>query len=517
MSASREKKLRQGTGGYSPKAARARQEAAEYRRKAGIYTAIGVVVTVLVAALLLWNSGLFQRQKVAVTVGGTDYKVNELSYYYHLQSSRYLYSMYGLLDPSLSDEEQIYSQSDNQTYRDLFLSEATDALTRVTAFYDKALAEGYTEAQVKERVDETIADWKADATASGYSYASFLKANFGQYMTTGDFKRILTRAAVADAYYQDLTDSFTYEDTDYQSYYAEHANELDTFEYSQLYFKASYAEPVNEDGSAKELSEEEKAELQAGAMAEAKEKAEKALADLKDGQDIAALISTYEPSSSSDHLVAVGSTLSSSPFGEDLYQYEVGQSGLVEATDSGYYVIVLHARHRDETATRDTRHILIRPQTSVDSAGTTVAPTQGAWDEAKVKAEDILAQYESSDKTADSFAALAEAHSEDSGSNTNGGLYEGVSQGSFVPVYDSWLFDETRTVGDVTLIRHEAGEDDANPYWGYHIVYFAGDNVPVWQQSADNALRSEAVNAATEELTADYDSMLGDGASYLGK
>ena len=517
MSASREKKLRQDTGNYSPKAARAQQEAAEYRRKAGIYTAIGAVVTVLVVALLVWNSGLFQRQKVAVTVGGTDYKVNELSYYYYLQSSRYLYSMYGMLDSSLSDEEQIYSEEDNQSFRDLFLNEATEALTRVTAFYDKAIAEGYTEQQVKEQVEQTIADWKANATASGYSYASFLKANFGKYMTTGDFRDILTRAAVADAYYSDLATSFSYEDSDYQTYYEENADSLDTFEYSQLYFLASYTEPVNEDGSVKELTEEEKAELQSGAMAEAREKAEQVLAALENGQSIADLVTEYKPTSSADHTVSLGSDLASSAFAPDLYGYEAGQSGLVEVADTGYYVLVLHARHRDETPTMDTRHILIRPETSVDSDGTTVPPTSGAWDEARQKAESILAEYEAGPRTAESFAALAEAHSEDSGSNTNGGLYEGVNQGNFVPEYDNWLFEEGRKEGDVALLRHEAGEEDSNPYWGYHIVYFSGENIPVWKQRADSTLRSDAITAATDEMIADYPSTLGDGAEYLGK
>ena len=63
MSASREKKQRQGAG-PSEKATQANQERAAYKRKARIYTIIGVVVVVLVAALLIWNSGLFQSRRL---------------------------------------------------------------------------------------------------------------------------------------------------------------------------------------------------------------------------------------------------------------------------------------------------------------------------------------------------------------------------------------------------------------------------------------------------------------------
>ena len=516
MSASREKKLRQGAGGYSPKSAKAEQEAAAYQRKARTYTAIGAVVVVLIAALLAWNSGIFQRQKTAITIGGTQYKVNELSYYYHMQSSRYIYGMYGLLDTSVPDDEQIYSESDNKTYRDLFLEEATDALTRVTAFYDKAMEAGYTESQVKDTVDATISDWKANASSNGYGYGAFLKANFGKYMTAGDFKDILTRAAIADAYYAELTDSFEYSDADYQAYYEENADSLDTFEYSQLYFRATYATPVNEDGSEKELTEEEKAELQSAAMANAKEKAEEALAALKEGKDIATLVEEYSPAESADHTTTVGSDIPTA-ISEELYSYTAGQSGVLEVADTGCYVLVLHDRHLDEAATLDSRHILIRPEISTDTGGDPVPPTEAAWADALKKAESILGEYQAGAQTAESFAALAEKYSEDDGSNTNGGLYEGIAPGNFVAEYDQWLFDDTRKAGDVDIIRHEAGENDSNPYWGYHIVYYVGENDPVWKLTSDSALRSEDVTAASDELTSAYTATLGDGAEYLGK
>ena len=68
MSASREKKQRQGAE-LSPKEIKAREEEARRQRNTKIYIAIGAVVVVLVAALLIWNTGIFQRGATAATVG----------------------------------------------------------------------------------------------------------------------------------------------------------------------------------------------------------------------------------------------------------------------------------------------------------------------------------------------------------------------------------------------------------------------------------------------------------------
>ena len=68
MSASREKKSRQSdpTQGLTQKERKELQEQQAAKRKAVVYTVIGVIVAVLVAALLIWHSGIFQRGKTAL-------------------------------------------------------------------------------------------------------------------------------------------------------------------------------------------------------------------------------------------------------------------------------------------------------------------------------------------------------------------------------------------------------------------------------------------------------------------
>ena len=111
-----------------------------------------------------------------------------------------------------------------------------------------------------------------------------------------------------------------------------------------------------------------------------------------------------------------------------------GDVGVVESS-SGYYAVMLLNRYRDETATADIRHILIKAEVAdaddpaTEDVDESKVPTQEALDAAKAEAEDILAQWEAGDKTAESFGALAEEYSDDPASNTNGGLYEQVAPG----------------------------------------------------------------------------------------
>ena len=111
------------------------------------------------------------------------------------------------------------------------------------------------------------------------------------------------------------------------------------------------------------------------------------------------------------------------------------------------------------------RHILIKAEASEDGSYTDDAKAA-----AKEKAEAVLAEYEAGAKTEESFAALAEAYSDDGGSNTNGGLYENVYKNEMVAEFNDWCFDSSRKAGDTGIVF----VDDEGYYVGYHIMYFSG-------------------------------------------
>ena len=108
MSASREKKQRQGDG-LSEKQRREAEEAQKARSKKILYTVIGIVCAVLVIALLVWNSNFFQRRTVAATVGDKQYTVGDVAFYYNnAKQTIRNYANYGLVtyNASLADDQQ---------------------------------------------------------------------------------------------------------------------------------------------------------------------------------------------------------------------------------------------------------------------------------------------------------------------------------------------------------------------------------------------------------------------------
>lgn len=503
MSASREKKQRQGTGPSNQEIV-AQEKAAAYKSKVRRYTIIGVVIAVLVAILLVWNSGLIQRGQTAATVGDTKYSVNDVNYYYQSAkyNANYIYYMYGMEAPA---DDTVMNAETGETYRDYYLETALASLTQLTALYDGAIAAGYSDADVADTVKEQIATAKSYASTNGYGYGAFLKAQFGRYMTPAAYKSMLTRAAVADLYYSDYSDSLEYSSDDLQAYYEENKDALDTFDYSYLYFTPEEAE------AGENATEEEIAELKSMALARAKTFAELALASVESGTAIADVAESYPDASFTEHANIVGSSLSSI-YREELIALAEGESAFVENGESGYYVITLHERKLSDENVVDVRHILINAETADDAS----APTDEAWNDALAQIEEIKAEYLSGDKSEESFAALAEKYSTDGGSNTNGGLYTGIAQGDFVTEFDSWLFDQAHSVGDIEIIKHAAGEDDSNGYYGYHLAYYAGEG-KLWESTASSALLEADVTEWVEGLASGYEAEYTSASKYVAE
>lgn len=133
------------------------------------------------------------------------------------------------------------------------------------------------------------------------------------------------------------------------------------------------------------------------------------------------------------------------------------------------------------------RHILIQPEDTEDDA---------SWEEARKKAEDILAQWEAGEATEDSFAQLAEEYSEDPGSATNGGLYEEVAPDEMVEAFDEWCFDASRESGDTGIVE--------TPY-GYHVMYFVETTGNYnWFETAKSDYIAEKQNDQLLEVLQQY-------------
>ena len=520
MSASREKKQRQA-GGPSEKTLQAQQEQTARKRKTITYTVIGVVVAVLVAALLIWNTGVFTAGTTAATVGGENLSVAELSYYYHnaynaWMNENYLYYYY--LGYEIPGENDVMDSETGKTYRDYFMEQALRSAQRSAALADEAKKNGHTEAEVKESLDAQIQSLKTRAASSNISYSAYLKVMYGSYMSAGVFEKLYTQGLLADLVYSEKHDELYdgYSEADLRAYYEaeNHADSMDTFEYSYLYFAP--ADVPEEDEKGNELDKDTVAALEKEALAEAKAKAEEALKALKGGGSISSQADKYELTDNrfGNHVSVVGITSAPFTLRDKLLSMKAGGTELVEDGESGYYVVTLHGRKLAEDPTKDVRHILALAETTVDDGGNVVPPTNEAWAAAKAEIEAIRAEYESGARTEDSFAALANEKSDD-GDGTTGGLYPKIDRNDkYVPEFLEWIFADGRKAGDTGIVQHDPGDTD-NGYWGYHFMYLVGDNEPVWMRNTRDALTSEDLSAWTDELAAGYETTLTSGAKNV--
>ena len=147
----------------------------------------------------------------------------------------------------------------------------------------------------------------------------------------------------------------------------------------------------------------------------------------------------------------------------------------------------------DDSQVYSVRHILVTPKTDDEDSEDAQAAngeteyTDEQWAAAEKEANEILDEYNETDKTEKDFALLAEKYSDDTESTSNGssglygGLYEGVSLGQMVPSFEEWALDSSRQFGDVGIVKSD---------YGYHIMFFV-ENTSKYLYDCKTALRKE--------------------------
>jgi len=533
MSASREKKQRQNDPdqGLTQKQRKEREEQQAAKRKGMLYAAIGVVVAVLVVVLLVWHSGIFQRSATAVSVAGRDYHATDVAYYYAAAMQEAYSTSYGAFDPRGDLRTQYVDANQTMSYHDRFLQSAVDSLVTVAAVENAAQAEGYTLTEDgRQQVEAAIEAMKASARQYGYDYAGFLKANYGQYMTPSAYKTCLERDMLINGYYDLMQERMAVSEEDEQAYYQEHADTLDSYDFRVVYINGSAPSGTDSDGNPVEPTEEESA----AALQAAKLQADRFAAALREARDPEAAFVELAPDyvaesnresyeNDPDYSLAeamVGSNVNYYGSAYASWLMEEGRAKgdvTVVESGSGYYVVLFLDRYLEKGNTADIRHILIKAELAAadDPATTEIdeskVPTQAALDAARAEAQALLDQWNAGDRTAEAFGALAEEHSDDTGSSSNGGLYTGVYYGQMFPAFNDWILDPVRQPGETTLIENtQSGQQ------GWHAVYFQGWNTPLWRTTASDAVLNERMTDWLDGLTEGLEATQGSGVQYVG-
>ncbi len=528
----------------------------EEERKLKRQSRIRAVTLIAVAAVCVLVLGGKQLNKY-LDKNGTylmigDHKIDraEFDYYSKTSYNNFInsygsYASYFGLDTSKSLDSQYYTEK--LTWQDYFDEQAVDSMKSIYALYDTGKAAGY-DYDPSKTVKEEIDSIKSQAEENKQDADEYVKSLFGDYATLDKVESYMMTSDYASSYYDKIDKETKVSDDEVNDYYKSHKDEYDEVNYLICDIKADVPETEAETeaetaaaetaAQTETLSEsesvaesEKESEQTKKAMDKAKAKANEMLSAVTDEKSFKDVYKKYAEDASSDplHEGERSSAISNSEVSEWLFDSDrkAGDKTVIEDTDANEYSVVLFLkRYRDETKTVDFRHILIQPETTeTTSADQTQAAVTAASEsetesetlsesesiaeseseakakaqadaDAKKKAEKIYDKWKKAGATEKTFEKYAKKYSQDTGSQENGGLYEQTTKGSMTTEVDDWIFDPARKPGDNALIHTT---------YGYHIMYYVGDNKPAWFNEAKNTLKSEKMDEFMKKIEKNYE------------
>lgn len=494
MSASQDKKRRQTdrTQGADKRSLAEREAAVKAKKEKTRWRAIAALLLVATILILLVSSPLLYTVTKSVTVGGYSYTNAEFQFFYNRAYSVFSYnnsgSMMYLIDTTQSLDKQEVNVSfmsllgisvpesladvESYTWQDYFKAQALESMKFATVMYDLAIKDGYTLSEESAaEIDAEIADLATSAeeynlTTTADKYASMI---MGKGVTTETVREMLERMKIASIYAQDKYESFEYTSDELSAYYTENKDKLDKYNYA-YYFVAAEKEEITKDVTDEETGEtkqETSEETNEKTMADAKKLADTIAKEAKEtGFDVAVDKNT-EDGTVTEIEGAFNYNLSTltTEWITDSSRSE-GDITVIESENSGYYVLRFDEHSDNNYDMVSVRHILVMAEdTDEDSEYS---------DEEKAAAREaidkIYTEWKNGDATEESFAELANEKSDDTGSNTTGGLYEDVYKYRMVEEFNDFCFAEGRKAGDTGIVLGE----NTN-YTGYHLIYFVGE------------------------------------------
>ncbi|MDE6708049.1 MAG: peptidylprolyl isomerase [Oscillospiraceae bacterium] len=413
----------------------------------------------------------------------------ECFYRDYLSQFESAFSYYGIdSETSLKDQMLPEEAGESISWFDYIMRQTKSTVKQLLIFNEAANADGFVLSEEnKKTLDTTFADIDMSI--------------YGDTISEDDVYTMLEMELIASCYFDMIKNNMNITDDDLNAYYQEHKTEFDTCGLAG--FSISYDTGTETDDANADNTDDEQQSL-------TKEEAQELAESLKNAKtpeefesivhDILVTYDGYTEDEVTDLLPTIykddfsytsGFEVSDWAFSEDT---NVNDTYLSDDEDYGYISVYMLTSQPtlDETETVNVRHILFATSEHTeelpDDADETAQETanENAMKTCWQLAEDALAEWESGNKTEDSFAELANQYSEDPGSNTNGGLYENVYAGQMVTAFNDWCFDSSRKAGDTGLVETN---------YGVHVMYFSGNGDPVWKGTAKTALQSDNMDS----------------------
>ena len=496
-----------------------------------------VLCAVIVLGVVAFSLNYYGALQRVIKIGGvgSDQSVTiaEYEYYYmraynqvryQAQYYQYYYQTSNGYDLSLTPEEQTQTTKDADgneiTWTEKLHEDTLEIIQLHKAYYNEALKMGLKLTKADEAfIDKQIEDLRDEAKSAGsnssssnsenkvtYSLNAYLRKVYGGSINERFLRKQLKIQVLAQKYLTERTNEIAkgYDQKDIDAEYKKDTTAYDFVTFRAYTFKTT--ELTKED---KETDDALKAR-QAKANAEVKKNANDFYNAVTNDATFAAKAKelnkdTADYNVDKETKYSMLKSTAQSTFSEDAAKWlfdsstKVGSKKLFSDEENGKYIVVLALSkpHQEQTVTA--RHILF--QTKDQSSGNALSEEEIA--KKKTQAEDVLKKFNEGDKTEDSFAALANEYNEDTGSSSNGGLYEHIYPGQMVTEFNDWVFDANRKAGDVELVETD---------YGYHIIYFvAKDGKDYYDSTIRSSKANEDIETETKALQEGKDYVVGLG------
>lgn len=484
----------------------------------GKVVAIVLAVVVCLAAVYgIFNFfGIPQKVLTAAKIGDERVTVAKYNFYYmdmylntYNQSQSYdsqygagYGAMYTGYDSSKTPMEQEYPgtledfEGESATWADYFRVQSLKYLQTYLAYAKLAKEAGMSldEDELAD-IDEQVESIRSSAESNDYSLDRYLTKIYGKGVNEKLLREVMEERQLAYKYAQQKQEDVETGVTDAQ---IEEEYTANPAEYALVTLNG-FVVSADTSAIADDATDDEKTAATEAAMADAKAKAEGYAAKVNSAETLLEQAKAYNSTATeaSVKLEDVTGTTLASTFSQAASDWAyaaeraVGDVTVVE-TSKGYAVLYMAVLpHKDMSKPVDVRHILIQFDTTTDESGNTVALTSAEKEAYYQQAQAIYNQF-LENPTEENFATLANNNSDDTGSNTNGGLYEDVHVGDMVTAFNDWCFDPNRKPGDSGIIETN---------YGYHVMYYVGnDNEETWKSTVRSTLASDALSAFDDEI-----------------
>ena len=459
------------------------------RRQRRIKIATAVLVpcfaVVLIGAIVLGSlsaAGKFLRSTISVTSDSYEIDNAMMSYFFNSQVQYYLSNnSNSSIDQTKSLKSQRYS--DTQTWFDYFMSGTKAQVQWVVVHAEAAKAEGVEltdeeKTSIKNQLDAI----DKQAQAQGTTFDKYISSIYGNGVTREDMQRCMELYTLANSFYEQKYNGFTYSDEELEAYFEKNQQTLTVYSYKSYTVKAEFDSDASEEAKTEALAAAKASadELSACTTAEAFDEWVKAFLKETGEDDEEKIEKTLKSTLTEDTTYSSSSEIAKWAYEEGR---KAGDTKVIEGTNKYTVALLIKAPAREEYPTKNVRHILFTEE------------TYGSADAALEKATAVRKEFSNGEKTAEAFGTLAEKYTEDTGSAANGGQYLNVRKGQMVEAFEDWCFDEARTVGETGIVETD---------YGYHLMYFEGDGDVAWKAKTTEAKRAEDYEALYETYESKY-------------